>query len=394
MGVGVGPRFAEHERREDTGTAKREDALLGDGSNWYRINELERLSGISRRNVHFYLEQGLLHPPRRTGRTMAYYDDGHLAELDFIRRSRARGTPLFAIKEQLSSRLGRATAERATVARRTGKRTSADPAAAQHASPGRPAKGHASAGRVAAEPAAARHARENANNGSRIARLGSHSTKADGGNGARRAPARRGRPPGRGEMHTRILDVGCRLFLSKGFKATAVSDIIGELNVGKGTFYFHYSNKDELFLECAPRLFQGLFAASWDKIRREHDPVRRLQARAEAVLPVLDDFCAILAMSREALQSPHAKIRKMGRQVVDSICAPLAEDLRAGMAHGEIRPLDPVATSVMLIGVMESLQYLRGTGTKLMPAQMRDAVASSILFGIGSGPALRGESRR
>ena len=309
---------------------------MGDGSNWYRINELEKLSGITRRNVHFYLGQGLLHPPRRTGRTMAYYDDGHLAELDFIRRSRARGTPLFAIKEQLSSRLGRVTAKR-----------------------------------VAAEPAAERHARKNGNNG-----------------------ARRGRPPGRGEMRTRILDVGCRLFLSKGFKATAVSDIIGELNVGKGTFYFHYSNKDELFLECAPRLFQGLFAASWDKIRREHDPVRRLQARAEAVLPVLDDFCAILAMSREALQSPHAKIRKMGRQVVDSICAPLAEDLRAGMAHGEIRPLDPVATSVMLIGVMESLQYLRGTGTKLMPAQVRDAVASSILFGIGSGPALRGESTR
>ena len=318
---------------------------MGDGANWYRINELEKLSGVSRRNVHFYLEQGLLHAPRRTGRTMAYYDDGHLAELDFIRTARAQGTPLFAIKEQLSS----------------------------------------GAGREASKPAVRR--------GTRVTRIG-EASKTNGGDSARGASSRRGRPPGRGEMRKRILDVGCRLFLSKGFRATAVSDITAELNVGKGSFYFHFSDKDELFLECAPRLFQGLFAPSWDKIRSAQDPVRRLQARAEAVMPVLDDFCAILAMSREALQSPQAKIRKMGRQVIDSICTPLADDLRTGMAQGKIRSLDPAATSAMLIGVMESFQYLRGTGAELSPEQARDAITSLILFGLGAEPVRRDSDMR
>jgi len=297
-------------------------SVVGDTSNWYRINELEKLSGVPRRNVHFYLEQGLLPPPQRTGQTMAYYNATHVAALKYIRAARARRTPLFAIKAQLAERFGRPAAQ----------------ASARHAHP------HAA-----------------------------------------RPPARRGRPPGRQDMRAKILDVGSRLFLSKGFRDTAVSDVTAELNVGKGTFYFYFSDKDELFLECAPRMFQELFAASWDKIRRQRDPLRRLELRAEAVLPVLNQFCAILALSREALQSPRAKIRAMGQQTLASICRPLEEDLSTAIARGLVRPLDPKATSVMLTGVMESLQYLQAAGVKLTPREMRDAVSTLILSGIRSG---------
>lgn len=46
-----------------------------------RISELERLSGIPRYTIHYYLREGILHPPLKTGRTMAYYDDTHLDRL-------------------------------------------------------------------------------------------------------------------------------------------------------------------------------------------------------------------------------------------------------------------------------------------------------------------------
>ena len=71
---------------------------MGIDSGWYRINEVERRSEVSRRTVHIYLEQGLLHPPRRTGRNMAYHDDVHLAALSYIRAARDTGMPRLAIK--------------------------------------------------------------------------------------------------------------------------------------------------------------------------------------------------------------------------------------------------------------------------------------------------------
>ncbi len=301
------------------------------GSRWYRIKELERLSGVTRRNVHFYLEQGLLHQPRRTGRTMAYYDEAHLAKLKHIRSARAKGTPLFAIKAEIDERFS----------------------------------GSATAG--AARPRVSNEAPS-----------------------ARPTPSRRGRPAGPRDTRTRILDTGCELFRSNGFRATMVSDITSRLNVGKGTFYYYFADRDELFLECVPRIFEGLFSESWDRLRREHNPLRRLALRAEVVLPVLGEFCSIMALSREALQSKHSKVRTMGRRTIASILQPLQDDLKAGMAAGLIRPLDPKATSVMLIGVMEGIQYLQVAGVKLTGAELPEAMSTLILAGLRD-PAALGE---
>ena len=46
-----------------------------------RIKELVERSGLPRTTIHFYLRHGLLHPPVKTGRTMAYYDKSHLDRL-------------------------------------------------------------------------------------------------------------------------------------------------------------------------------------------------------------------------------------------------------------------------------------------------------------------------
>jgi DNA-binding transcriptional MerR regulator len=51
-----------------------------------RIKELVEKSGVSRTTIHFYLREGLLHRPRKTGRTMAYYDDSHLQRLRDIQK--------------------------------------------------------------------------------------------------------------------------------------------------------------------------------------------------------------------------------------------------------------------------------------------------------------------
>jgi Transcriptional regulator len=46
-----------------------------------------------------------------------------------------------------------------------------------------------------------------------------------------------------------IFNAGRKLFLSKGFKNTNVSDITKLAGLGVGTFYNYYSSKEELFFE-------------------------------------------------------------------------------------------------------------------------------------------------
>lgn len=51
----------------------------------YTITELELLSGLPRRTIHFYVSQKLLPAPDSRGGPGAKYDEGHLARLQLIK---------------------------------------------------------------------------------------------------------------------------------------------------------------------------------------------------------------------------------------------------------------------------------------------------------------------
>jgi len=67
-----------------------------------RISELEEITGIKRSTIHYYVREGLLSPPHRTGKTMAYYRSDHIAELNRIRELQDEGYPIAIIKEMKS----------------------------------------------------------------------------------------------------------------------------------------------------------------------------------------------------------------------------------------------------------------------------------------------------
>lgn len=68
----------------------------------YDISELSELSGVTRRNVHFYVQQGLL-PPAEGAGLGARYSDAHLLRLKAIPLLRARGLRLDQIRGRLSN---------------------------------------------------------------------------------------------------------------------------------------------------------------------------------------------------------------------------------------------------------------------------------------------------
>lgn len=66
------------------------------------IDELARRAGATSRNVRAYQERGLLHPPRKVGRT-GYYDESHLERLETIARLLGEGFSLAAIGSLLEA---------------------------------------------------------------------------------------------------------------------------------------------------------------------------------------------------------------------------------------------------------------------------------------------------
>ena len=62
------------------------------------IEELESISGINRRNIRFYIQQGVLAVPEGSGRAARYTID-HLEQLRSIKALQAEGFTLSRIKE-------------------------------------------------------------------------------------------------------------------------------------------------------------------------------------------------------------------------------------------------------------------------------------------------------
>ena len=43
-----------------------------------KISGLEKATGVPRTTIHFYMREGLLPPPQKTGRSVGYYSDRHV----------------------------------------------------------------------------------------------------------------------------------------------------------------------------------------------------------------------------------------------------------------------------------------------------------------------------
>ncbi|WP_040985015.1 TetR/AcrR family transcriptional regulator [Oceanobacillus jeddahense] len=73
------------------------------------------------------------------------------------------------------------------------------------------------------------------------------------------------RPTGVNSADTKqfIVEVATKLFERKGYSATSMGDIKNETRYSKGTIYYHFKNKEELYLYCIKQVSDE-FINSWN----------------------------------------------------------------------------------------------------------------------------------
>lgn len=71
----------------------------------YKMRDLCRITGMPRQAIHFYIQQGLVPPGRKTGRNTALYGSGHVERIRVVKQlQNERFMPLRAIRAVLDGK--------------------------------------------------------------------------------------------------------------------------------------------------------------------------------------------------------------------------------------------------------------------------------------------------
>jgi len=79
---------------------------------------------------------------------------------------------------------------------------------------------------------------------------------------------KRYRPP---NLRERIIEKSIRLFLKKGFNGTSIQDIMDEVGVSKGAFYWHFKSKDGLLETIIERFEKDFFESLFSHMNIKKD---------------------------------------------------------------------------------------------------------------------------
>lgn len=64
------------------------------------------------------------------------------------------------------------------------------------------------------------------------------------------------------ERKKEILDAASKLFATKGYEKCTINDILKEVNIAKGTFYYYFKSKEEVMDEIVARFTEKAFASA------------------------------------------------------------------------------------------------------------------------------------
>jgi AcrR family transcriptional regulator len=146
-----------------------------------------------------------------------------------------------------------------------------------------------------------------------------------------------------------IIRAAIKIFAKKGYDATSVDEIAAKAKVAKGTIYYHFATKQEIFLTIIDQGIETFTTMLKQGIDAESDPGAQLTAFISIQVDFFQeykDFCKVLLTEMWRLETHWQKEFKDLRGKYNPIAVSiLKKGIDAGIFRPTINP-DTVATAL------------------------------------------------
>jgi len=181
-----------------------------------------------------------------------------------------------------------------------------------------------------------------------------------------------------------ILDTSAKLFSQHGYKEVSIRDIAQACGLTNAALYYHFKNKEDLFLAMLQRDHQQTLAAL-------HQAASGPGDLREDLKRLVAQYAAITCKRRQSFQTLRRDLsnvedvrgHKLFAEMSSSFLRPLEDRLAQAQADGEIRPGDTRFYARLLHGLIVALT-VEGKPDRLrkVPAQEVEAAVDVFLKGI------------
>ena len=150
----------------------------------------------------------------------------------------------------------------------------------------------------------------------------------------------------------RILDAALDLFAIKGYHDTRMDEIVAESQTSKGSIYFHFPNKEQLFLALVDQFANLLEKRVSAAIENEEKGIARVQAALTTCLETFGKYrrpAKILLVQAVGLGKPFEEKRL---QVNDRFAHLIEIHIQEAIERREIEPVDSEVVSYAWMGAI------------------------------------------
>ncbi len=138
----------------------------------------------------------------------------------------------------------------------------------------------------------------------------------------------------------KIFETSMKLFAEKGYDATSIEEITATVGVAKGTLYYHFSSKEEIFkflVEEGVKLLKNSIAIKTDKVTNSLDKIKAIILIQIKILVKYENFMRIILSE---IWGTSAR-SQMCRDYLFEYIQMIQEIVEIGMKDGEIIEANP-----------------------------------------------------
>ncbi|WP_456265438.1 MULTISPECIES: TetR/AcrR family transcriptional regulator [unclassified Bacillus (in: firmicutes)] len=154
-----------------------------------------------------------------------------------------------------------------------------------------------------------------------------------------------------------ILDGATKAFTQFGYKATTM-DLVAKLaNVGKGTIYTFFKNKEELFDEIFTSLLTEMRKIADEAMDEEKSFSENLHLALFAILDFRKNHQLTIKIFQENAELGTSAVKEMIEKMEQMIIRYVKTKVKEAIDKGDIKPCDPELTAFVMVKLYIALIF-------------------------------------